>query len=132
MKKHARKYVAAALAVAGVAGLSLAAAATLNVETSKEIAIGSGTFAPCDTDGVKVSYDYTTSGTDFIIENVTVSDIAAECAGEAIAVSLTDADGSQLATATGTVAGTSFEYDVSGDAIDIALDLGEATVIISG
>lgn len=132
MKKGTRKYVAAALAVAGVAGLSMAAASTLTVNTSKEVAIGSGTFAPCDADGVTVSYGYAKSGANYLIKNVTVSGIDAACNGEKIALSLANAAGTQLATTTGTVSGTSFTYDATADAINVSTDLGEATVIISG
>lgn len=132
MKKGGRKYLAAALAVAGVAGLSLAAAATITVNTQKEIAIGSGTFAPCDTDGVDVGYTYQKVGGDYIIKDVTVSDISTDCASESIVLALTDAAGDELFTTTGTVSGTSFVYDATSDAIAIAEDLGDATIIISG
>ena len=132
MKKHTRKYAAAALAVAGVAGLSLAAAATLTVDTAQEIAIGSGTFAPCDADGVTVSYDYTTADGEFVINTVTVGDIDAACTGESILLSLSSAAGEELAQATGSIGGASFVYDATGHRIPIAADLGQATVIISG
>ena len=132
VKRGTRKYLAAALAVAGVAGLSLAAAATLNVTTSKEIAIGSGTFAPCDADGVNVSYDYAKSGANFIINEVTISGIDTACNGEAIAFSLGDATGAELVATSGTVGGASFTYNAASAAISIATDLGDATVIISG
>jgi len=132
MKKGARKYVAAGLAIVGVAGLSLAAASTLNVTTSKEVAIGSGTFAPCDTNGVKVGYDYVKSGASYIIKNVTVSDIATECNGEKIVLAIGNAAGTELANTTGLVAGSTFTYDATSKAIPVSTDLGDATVIISG
>jgi len=132
VKKGTRKYFAAAIAVAGIAGLSLAAASTLTVNTSKEVAIGSGTFAPCDSDGVTVAYGYAKSGANYLIKNVTVSGIAATCSGEKIAISLANAAGTQLATTSGTVSGTSFVYDATADAINVSTDLGDATVIISG
>jgi hypothetical protein len=132
MKKGARKYIAAGLVIAGAAGLSLAAASTLAVTTNKEVAIGSGTFAPCDSDGVNVGYTYQKSGTAYIIKDVTVSGIAAACANEKIALTLANAGGTELATTSGTVTGTSFTYDATSKAIPLSTDIGDATVIISG
>lgn len=58
-KNNTRKYAAIALGIVGIAGLSLASAAQLNV-TTEEIAVGSDTFSACDTDGINVGY---TTGT---------------------------------------------------------------------
>jgi FlaG/FlaF family flagellin (archaellin) len=132
MKKATRKYLAAGLVIAGAAGLSLAAASTLAVTTSKEVAIGSGTFAPCDADGVNVGYTYQKSGTAYIIKDVTVSGIDAACKDEKIALTLASAAGTELATTTSTVSGTSFTYDATSKAIPLSTDIGDATVIISG
>ncbi|MFV0633727.1 hypothetical protein [Demequina sp.] len=125
-----RKSAAVALAVLGVAGLTLATAAELNVRASNEVAIGADTFAQCDTDGVAVDYSYSKHGDIYAIDALTVTGIADTCTGEPIAVSLKGAQAVELLSTSGTVAGGTFTFDASELGINIETDLGEATVII--
>ncbi|MDN4480124.1 hypothetical protein [Demequina muriae] len=130
-KKHnKRKFAALALALVGVAGLSVASAATLTVDAANEVAIGTDTFAACDTDGVTVDYTYAQVGTDFEIADLTVGAIDTGCNGEPISVVLENTAGTELASVSGSVAAGAYTADVSADAIDIATDLGDVVVII--
>jgi hypothetical protein len=126
-KKNSRKALAVALGIMGVAGLSLASAAQLTVNTSNEVAMGVGVFAACD-DAVDVSYTY--DSVSYEIDEITISDISVDCAGEDLFFSLEDAAAVELATDSGAIAGTSYVYDASGDAISIGTDLGDVVVVI--
>lgn len=130
-KKHTkRKYAAVALALVGVAGLSVASAATLTVDAANEVAIGTDTFSSCDTDGVTVDYTYAQVGSGFEIDDITVGAIAAACNGEDIQVVLENSAGTELAAVSGSVAAGAYTADVSSDGIDIATNLGDVTVVI--
>jgi len=83
MASTRRKAAAVALAVVGIAGLSLAAAAQLNI-TSTSLAAGSVSVVGCDT---AVDVDYTVSGSD--VTAVLLSDVEAACDGADFSVQLT-------------------------------------------
>ncbi|MFW2512266.1 hypothetical protein ACNI3K_00630 [Demequina sp. SO4-13] len=126
-----RKFAALALALVGVAGLSVASAATLTVEASNEVAIGSGEFTSCDT---AVDVDYTYDEDTFLIKNVNVTDIAELCNGKDVRVVLMDSADAELADISGTVASGAFSEDLSAldtpITIPIGTNLGDVTVII--
>lgn len=100
MASTRRKSAAIALAVVGVAGLSLAAAARLMIESS-QLAAGSVVVTGCDT---AVAVDYTVSGSD--VTHVVLSDVADVCNGADYSIQLltgpNDALVSLGAAATGT------------------------------
>ncbi|WP_062136253.1 hypothetical protein [Demequina aestuarii] len=130
-KKHnKRKFAAVALALVGVAGLSVASAATLTVDAGDEVAIGTDTFAACDTDGVTVDYTYAPVGSAFQIADLSVGAIDTDCNGEDIQVVLSSSAGTELATVSGDVAAGEFTESVASAEIDIATDLGDVVVII--
>lgn len=128
-KNNKRKFAALALALVGVAGLSVASAATLTVEASPEVAIGTATFAACD-NSVEVDYDY--SPTSFLIDEVTVTDIAAACLDEEILVVIEDSavEPAELARFVGTVEGGTVTFEVAQPSIAVSTDLGDVTVVI--
>lgn len=127
MPKIRRKSAAVALAVLGVAGLSLASASTLNV-TSSSLQAGSATLVQCDTDGVNVSYSYGYVAGEYQATGVTVTGIAAACDGGQIGVTLTA--GSTTATlASAAISGTS--YTASLAAPVSAAALGKVDVVVS-
>lgn len=100
MASSRRKSAAIALAVVGIAGLSLASAATLNINAS---ALGAGTevVASCDADGVKVGFTtvYATAG--YQANAITVSGIdAVTCLNQQIRVTVADGSTVVLADAT--------------------------------
>jgi hypothetical protein len=103
MASTRRKSAAVALAFIGIAGLSLASAAQLNVN-SASLGAGSSVVASCDTDGIGVSYTNTYSTTGYNVTGVTLTGINAACAGLNYKVQLTTTGGAVLGTeATGTL-----------------------------
>lgn len=132
MASTRRKSAAIALAVVGIAGLSLASAATLNI-TSGTLQAGTEDLAGCQGGAaVDVSFDnvfdagtgaYRTSG-------VNLAGIAALCAEQNIGITLIGADGAALGDElTGVLDGApTFEADVDHAAEDIA---GAAIIIHS-
>jgi hypothetical protein len=81
MASTRRKSAAIALAVVGIAGLSLASAATLNIN-SNSLAAGTINVSGCD-DAVDVDYTtvYNAGTKTYDVSAVVVSDIAAICFG---------------------------------------------------
>ncbi len=131
-KKNSRKALAVALGIMGIAGLSVASASTLNLTAGNEVAIGSDTFAACDTDGVAVDYTYYNNAGTYEIDEISITGIDTACNAEAIQFTLADASATPvtLASGTGTVALGAFTYDATGDNVAVATDLGDVTVII--
>jgi hypothetical protein len=105
-KNRSRKSLAVALAIVGVAGLSMASAAQLNV-TSDTVAAGTSVVAACDTDGVSVAYTTGFLTGSYRVTGVTISGIAPACVGRTLDFTLVDSGNASLATGTAPVAGTS-------------------------
>ncbi len=125
MASTRRKAAAAGLAVIGIAGLSLAAAAQLNI-TSDTLGAGTQTVAACDTDGIAV--DYTVVGDD--VTEVLLSGVAGACAGDTFSIQLTGPTaGAPLGTA---VAGTlSLTGTDDARTATIPLGVGNAQPVVS-
>lgn len=127
-KNNKRKFVAVGLGLIGIAGLSVASAATLNIETANEVAIGTDTFAAC-AESASVDYTYvadasTASG--YAVNQVTVVITDGDCANADIEVSFDD----HAATASGQLTGDTFTSALTGSTIDLGADLGDVTVIV--
>jgi len=91
-KKTHRKVVAVALGVLGVAGLSLASAATLNVNAGSNIQAGVDTVAACQgATAVAATFGAPTltSGA-YKTTSVTLSGIVTACAGKSLKVAFLD------------------------------------------
>ncbi len=125
-KNRSRKSLAIALAIVGVAGLSMASAATLAV-SSDEIVAGVDTFTGCD-NAVTVSYNTSFSGGVFNVDDVVVDGVDAACAGLTITVEVLDNASASIehltftaVTGTNTIpaAGTTDAADVYGVAVEI-------------
>lgn len=127
-KTNKRKYAAVALGIVGIAGLSLASAAQLNVNESSPL-VGVSTGAECDT-VVDVAYTTSFAAGAFTVDSVDVSDVHADCDGKDIIVYVLDNAGVQVGTATGTVDGTGAVSLTPAAAIDAA-DVYQAAVAIS-
>jgi len=132
MASTRRKSAAIALAVIGVAGLSLAAAAQLNIN-STTLAAGTTLVAACDTDGIAV--DYTVLGT--TVTEVLLSGVNGNCAGDDFSIQLEKTvSGAQVALGT-PVSGSGVTglqlTPLTGDArtATIALGAGNAQPIAS-
>jgi hypothetical protein len=108
-KPRSRRSLAVVLAIAGVAGLSMASAAQLTV-TSETVAAGVSVTSACDT-SVAVSYGTTFSNGAYRVASVTISDInvssAPTCVGRSLDFTLLDVSASALPNGTGTVASIS-------------------------
>lgn len=100
-KNRSRKSLAVALAIVGVAGLSMASAAQLTV-TSDTVAAGVSVDAACDT-AVAVSYGTAFSAGEYVVDEVTITGIAAGCENAVLDFTLLD---SGVAIANGTGGGT--------------------------
>jgi hypothetical protein len=107
--RNSRKSLALALAVVGVAGLSMASAAQLTV-TSTDVVAGVDTIANCDADGVTITYSPTyqaaAPGPGYVITAVSINDLndaGSTCTGT-IRLTLLDASNNALANGSGTVA----------------------------
>ncbi len=91
----------------------LGAAASLGVVTPN-LGAGDSVVSSCDSDGVNVTYDVAyNAGLGHKVRNVTVDGIANACSGGTVYLSLTGSSDAELASATGTVAGTSLTLSVA-------------------
>jgi len=125
-----RKSAAIALAIVGVAGLSLASAAQLNV-TSTTLSAGSVAVNACDTDA-KVNLTYTTGFTapDFTVATIVVNGVDnVGCVGATIAIAVNGT--TPLAPQTITTAGGT-AYTFAAPAGTTASALANVAVIIHG
>lgn len=97
-----RKTAAAALVVVGVAGLSIASAAQLNLKADASLGAGETVVASCQPAGdpIKVSFDNSFSGGKYNATCVVLSGIDADCEGLNYKVTVA---GGGAAEATGTV-----------------------------
>lgn len=131
-KKNSRKALAVALGIMGIAGLSVASASQLTLTAGNEVAIGTDTFAACDTDGVDVGYTYYKNGTSglYEIDTISFTSIDPACNTEGIQFELLNAADAPLTSGSGTVVAGAYDYDAKGDEIPVATDLGDVTVII--
>lgn len=131
--KNKRKFAAVLLGIVGVAGLSVASASTLTVDTQTEVALGTDVFAPCQPSANVVTVDYGYD-TDFTIDEVTVSGIVAACEGEDVKVQVANAAGNAVLMTPAAKAladgDSAVSFDVSSDGISVQDDLGEVTVVI--
>lgn len=116
MASTRRKSAAIALAIIGVAGLSLASAAQLNVNASS---LGAGTtlVASCD-DAVDVAFTNIVTAGAYMVDDVIVSDIAAACDGLTIGITVQGVTPTEQ-----TVSGTSATFAVTGVSAEAVEDV---------
>ena len=110
MASTRRKAAAIAIAVIGVAGLSLAAAAQLDI-TSANLAAGTTSVGACDTTGVSVDYTTSLVGTVYKATVINLTAVNAACTGKAYGIQLLQGTGTKTVlvdqlTGTLTVTGT--------------------------
>lgn len=134
MASTRRKAAAAALAVVGIAGLSLASAAQLNVN-SASLGAASEIVASCQPEGgpaINVGFDndYSVASLGYRTSAVELSDVAAACAGLPVSITVADADGAVLGTAEGSAAAGSADFAL-GTAVDSAA-IARVAVVIGG
>ncbi|WP_159448799.1 hypothetical protein [Demequina sp. NBRC 110053] len=103
-KNNTRKHAAIALGIIGIAGLSLASAATLGVTEDSPL-VGVSTGAECD-DSVNVAYTTAYGATGFSTTGIKLSGVDAACSGKAVTVYVLNGSGNQIGSATGTLNAT--------------------------
>lgn len=121
-KNNRRKGLAVALAVVGVAGLSLASASTLSLTANSNLQAGVQVLADCQPAATPVVVEFDspawTSG-EFQVTSATISDVVAACAG--LNYTFVVLDGSTaLATVTGIVPPAGADIAASFSALDAA------------
>ncbi len=124
-----RKSAAVALAVVGVAGLTLASAAQLTVN-SASLGAGTRVVASCDTDGIAVAYTNAYATNAYNTTGVTLNGVAEACDGLAVRVTVADAAGASLGELTGTIA-TGGSTTLTGITVP-ATSIQNVTVVIAG
>lgn len=131
MASSRRKSTAIALAVVGVAGLSVASAAQLNVDSSA-LGAANEVVAACQDAEIQIGfanqYDATLAG--YETAAVTLSGVLATCAGQSIQVTLASEDGTALASGSATAAVGTNTVALSG-AVD-AESIDHVAVVIAG
>lgn len=92
-KNRSRKSLAVALAIVGVAGLSMASAAQLSVNSDQVVA-GVNQFVACDSDvGVHYTHAYDSVTSKYKVTAVVVDGLAAgACTGKTVTVKVLKAD----------------------------------------
>jgi len=126
------------VALAGVAGITVAggvvvaSATTIGGVGSAGLAAGNTVVAACDSDGVTIAYTnaYDATSQSYRTTAATVSGIAPACVGQTLGITLSGAAGASLASASGTVAGTSLALLLPTSAAADAVQ--GAAVVISG
>lgn len=124
-----RKSTAVALAVVGIAGLTLASAAQLNVN-SASLGAGTHVVASCDTDGVNVTFGSAYAANAYATQSVTLAGVAPACNGLAVRVTVADTAGVSLGELTGVIA-TGGSTTLTGLSVSSA-NISNVTVVISG
>lgn len=129
MANNRRKSAAIALAIVGIAGLSLASASQLIVD-SKVLQAGTDVVGQCDSVGVDVTYTYAFSGGQYVATGGSVNNIDAACAGGTVGVTLLAGAVPTTAVMAGTVpaAGGSVAFTVANVS---AKDLSDVSVVIA-
>ena len=128
MASTRRKSAAIALAIIGVAGLSLASAAQLNIN-SASLGAGTHVVASCDTNGVDVGFanGYNATSKEYDTSAVTLANVDSLCNGLAIDITVANAAGTSLASFSGTVGDT---YTLS--TVVAAKSIENVSVVIHG
>ena len=127
-KNRSRKSLAVALAIVGVAGLSMASAAQLNV-TSDTVAAGVSVVSACDST-VAVAYGTGYSAGTYKVTSVTVSGVdATACNGRTLDFTLLDSGNVSLGTGTASIVTGTTSYQVTGLTASAAAVVGIAVVI---
>jgi hypothetical protein len=125
------RYAPLAFVVVGIAGLCVTAASSLNL-SSTQLGAGTTVVASCQPAGktidVKFQNAYSSAIKGFGVQQVTLANVDAACAGQKVSVALTDSADAKLFSGSGTIAGTTFDLTVSPE-ISAAALAGAAVVI---
>lgn len=117
------RYALAATAGLAAFGAVAASAATLGGVSTKSLGVGNAVVGACDTDGVDAAYatSYNATAKAYRVTGVTLSGVAAACAGQTAKVTLSQA-GTPLSEASAPVTGTTLTLTlptpVNAEAVD--------------
>ncbi|HEV7567643.1 MAG: hypothetical protein JWP70_2210 [Leifsonia sp.] len=106
-KSTSLKFAAVAIGVAGIVGLTISSAASLNL-SGGSVGAGSSVVASCQTSGpigVTFTNVYTPAVSGYTVTSVKLSGVDAACLGQQLKVSLTATGGTSLIEVTGPGAG---------------------------
>lgn len=111
-----------------------ASAATLGTITSDQLGANTAVVAPCDTDGLTVSYttayDAALNGGVYEVVTAVIGGLDNACNGQSIKIALTNAGGTSQGTGSGTVASNAATLTLTGDTQVTAVT--RAVIVISG
>ncbi len=135
------KQLVLALGAGGAAAAAVvASAASIGTVNSTDLAAGTTVVAPCDSDGIDVSYTTSFTSGDYRVASVTLSGVHANCNGQDVKITLSDGTNSlgeatALAvtfTGTGNALTADFPVDGLSSAFPLASAVTGAAVVISG
>ncbi|HEY0952660.1 hypothetical protein [Nocardioides sp.] len=131
------KQLVLALGAGGAAAAAVvASAASIGTVNSTDLAAGTTVVAPCDSDGIDVSYttSYNATSEEYDVTTVTLSNVAAACIGQRVKITLSDGtaslDEADVATPvyTGLLDQRTADFVVAAAAADVT----DLAVVISG
>ena len=129
--RKSRWFSLAVLSVAGLASIGSVFAASVTLNGGNEISFAQGveTIAACDTDGIGASLGaaFSTSDAVFVLDAITLTDVAAGCDDKELTITIYDDTTVQL-TVTGTVNGSgTVSVAAKSPAVAIAADTNGTT-----
>ncbi|MDQ1608136.1 MAG: hypothetical protein QOE16_868 [Microbacteriaceae bacterium] len=135
-KSTSLKFAAVAIGVAGIVGLTISSASSLNL-AGGTVQAGATTAASCQTSQAKVTFGTTfapsTTTPGYNVTSVTINSVDALCVGQQIKVTLTDSSGNTLGEissgTTGATAGANTLNVPTGTVIPAAAVTGTSVVI---
>lgn len=133
-RRRRRRMAVALTMAAGTFGVVGASAASLGGLTGATLGADTAVIGSCDTDGVTIAYTNSYDGTlgRYQTTAVTVSGIAAPCAGKAMSLTLKDAAGASVGSGTvASIVGTTGTVTLTAPGANANAVVG-AAVVISG
>ncbi len=126
-KKNSRKALAVALGIMGVAGLSVASASQLTINTNDDnVAVGSVNIAAACDDEVTVDFNFDLATGQYT--TVSITDIATGCAGKSLTWTLNTSAASDPTGTVASLAGTSVTGNIA--AVPLTADLNSIDIAI--
>lgn len=132
--RRRRRIAVAVIAGVGTFGMIGASAASLGGITGSSLGADAAVIGSCDTDGVTLAYTNSYDATlgRYQTTGVTVTGIAAACAGKSLALTLKDTAGAALGSGTvASIVGTSASITLTAPGAN-ANSVAGAAVVISG
>jgi hypothetical protein len=135
------KQLMLALGAGGAAAAAaVASAASIGTVNSTDLAAGTSVVAPCDSDGIDVSYTTEFNNGEYKVSSITLDGVHANCNGQDVKITLSDGttslgEATALAvtfTGTGNALTGDFAVDGLASAFPLASAVTGVAVVISG